>query len=405
MEVQVAERLKKLPPYLFADLRRKIAAARQRGVQVVTLGIGDPDLPTPDPIIDELCRTVHDQADPNRHRYGCDQPVEQFPLAVRNYYKRRYDVTLSAEQVVTTSGSKDAIYELAMSIMNPGDIAIAPVPGYPTYNIGHVFAGAVTFQVPLLAANNFLVDFDAIPHEVCRQAKILWINYPNNPTTAVAPLEFFQRAVDFGRKHNILIAHDAAYSENTFDGYRSPSILQVPGAQDVAVEFFSHSKAFNMTGWRAGFMAGNASAVKALHLVKDNTDNGTLRAIQFAGAYALDHAESLLPPINAVYQRRRDLVVGALNAAGWQLEKPKATIYVWAPVPAKYTELAARAGDSMNPVSASGMFCAELLEKTGVVVTPGGGYGQWGEGYIRISLTYPDDVIREAIGRIAELTL
>ena len=405
MEVQVAERLKKLPPYLFADLRRKIAAARQQGIKVVTLGIGDPDLPTPDPIIDELCRAVRDAADANRHRYGCDQPVEQFPLAVRNYYKRRYDVTLSAEQVVTTSGSKDAIYELAMSIMNPGDIAIAPVPGYPTYNIGHVFAGAVTFQVPLLAANNFLVDFDAIPHEVCRQAKILWINYPNNPTTAVAPLEFFQRAVDFGRKHNILIAHDAAYSENTFDGYRSPSILQVPGAQDVAVEFFSHSKAFNMTGWRAGFMAGNASAVKALHLVKDNTDNGTLRAIQFAGAYALDHAESLLPPINAVYQRRRDLVVGALNAAGWQLEKPKATIYVWAPVPAKYTELAARAGDSMNPVSASGMFCAELLEKTGVVVTPGGGYGQWGEGYIRISLTYPDDVIREAIGRIAELKL
>jgi LL-diaminopimelate aminotransferase len=403
MEVQVAERLKKLPPYLFADLRRKIAAARQRGVQVVTLGIGDPDLPTPDPIIDELCRAVRDQADANRHRYGCDQPVEQFPLAVRNYYQRRYGVTLSAEQVVTTSGSKDAIYELAMGIMNPGDIAIAPVPGYPTYNIGHVFAGAVTFQVPLLAANNFLVDFDAIPHEVCRQAKILWINYPNNPTTAVAPLEFFQRAVDFGRKHNILIAHDAAYSENTYEGYRSTSILQVPGADEVAVEFFSHSKSFNMTGWRAGFMAGNASAVKALHLVKDNTDNGTLRAIQFAGAYALDHVESLLPPINAVYQRRRDLVVGALNAAGWQLEKPKATIYVWAPVPARYVELAARAGGSSDPLSASGLFCAELLEKTGVVVTPGGGYGQWGEGYIRISLTYPDDVIREAVGRIATL--
>ncbi len=405
MEVQVAERLKKLPPYLFADLRRKIAAARQRGAKVVTLGIGDPDQPTPAPIIDELCRAVRDAADPHRHRYGCDQPVEQFPQAVRNYYKRRYNVDLSAEQVVTTSGSKDAIYELAMGVMNPGDIAIAPVPGYPTYNIGHVFAGAATFQVPLLAANNFLVDFDAIPHEVRRQARILWINYPNNPTTAVAPLEFFQRAVDFGRRHNILIAHDAAYSENTYDGYRSPSILQVPGADEVAVEFFSHSKAFNMTGWRAGFMAGNASAVRALHLVKDNTDNGTLRAIQFAAAYALDHAESLLPPINAVYQRRRDLVVDALNAAGWQLQKPRATIYVWARVPDRYVELAARAGDSNAPVSASGLFCAELLEKTGVVVTPGGGYGQWGEGYIRISLTYPDDVIREAVSRIAGLKL
>ena len=200
-------------------------------------------------------------------------------------------MTLSADQVVTTSGSKDAIYELSMALMNPGDLAVAPVPGYPTYNIGHVFASATTFQVPLLEANGFLVDFDAIPREVCRQAKILWINYPNNPTTAVAPLEFFARAVEFGRKHEILIAHDSAYAENTYEGYRSPSILQVPGAEQVAVEFFSHSKSFNMTGWRAGFMAGNASAVKALSLVKDNTDNGTLRAIQFAAAYALDHAE------------------------------------------------------------------------------------------------------------------
>lgn len=390
MEVKVAQRLEKLPPYLFADLRRKIAAARQQGVKVITLGIGDPDCPTPDPVVEELCRAVRDVADPNRHRYGCDQPVEAFAKSVQDFYHRRYGVALSGEQVVTTSGSKDAIYQLSMAIMNPGDLAIAPVPGYPTYNIGHVFASGQTYQVPLLKQNDFLVDFDAIPNEVRRQAKILWLNYPNNPTTAVAPLEFFERAIEFGRQHDILIAHDSAYSENTYDGYKAPSILQVPGAQDVAVEFFSHSKAFNMTGWRAGCMVGNASAVKALQLVKDNTDNGTLRGIQFAAAYALNHAETLLPQVNAVYQRRRDIVVDGLNEAGWKVSKPKATIYIWAPVPEKYN-------------GSSGVFCADLLEKTGVVVTPGAGYGQWGEGFVRISLTYPDDVIREAISRIAGL--
>jgi LL-diaminopimelate aminotransferase len=389
MEVQRSERLKKLPPYLFADLRRKIADARKKGVEVISLGIGDPDMPTPDPVVAELVRAVQDAADPNRHRYGCDVPVPQFAQSVRDFYKRRWGVTLSDEQVVTTNGSKDAIAQLPMTMMNPGDVAIAPVPGYPTYNIGHVFAGAVTYQVPLLRENRFLVDFDAIPMEVRRQAKILWLNYPNNPTTAVADLDFFRRAVDFGRKYNILIAHDSAYSENTYDGYVSPSILQVPGADEVAVEFFSLSKAFCMTGWRAGMMVGNASAVAGLRSVQDNTNNGILRAIQFAAAKALDNAETLIPPINAVYRRRRDMVVDALNAAGWKLEKPKATIYVWAPVPEKYN-------------GSSAAFATELLDKTGVVVTPGLGYGQWGEGYFRISLTYPDDVIRTAVGRIVE---
>jgi LL-diaminopimelate aminotransferase len=311
---------------------------------------------------------------------------------VRDFYKRRYGVSLREEQVITTCGSKDAIAQFPMAILNPGDVAIAPAPGYPTYNIGHVFAGAVTHQVPLLRQNGFLVDFDAIPHEVRRQAKLLWLNYPSNPTTATADVDFFRRAIEFGRKHDILIAHDAAYSENTYEGYRSPSIMQVQGADDVAVEFFSLSKAFNMTGWRAGAMVGNASAARALRLVKDNTDNGTLRAIQFAAAKALDLAEQLLPPINAVYQRRRDMVVDALNKAGWSLGRPKATIYVWAPVPEKY-------GGS------SAAFCTDLLEKTGVAVTPGLGYGQWGEGYFRISLTYPDDVIKQAVGRIVEMRL
>ena len=390
MDIQLSERLRKLPPYPFADLRRKIAAARAKGIKVITLGIGDPDQPTPDPVVKELIRAVDDPNDPDRHRYGCDQPVKEFGEAVKRFYHRRYGVTLRDEQVVTTNGSKDAIAQFPMAILNPGDVAIAPVPGYPTYNIGHVFAGAVTYHVPLLAQNQFLVDFDAIPAEVCRQAKLLWINYPNNPTTAVAPMEFFQRAVEFGRKHNILIAHDSAYSENTYDGYHAPSILQVPGADDVAVEFFSLSKAFNMTGWRAGCVVGNASAIAGLRSVKDNTDNGSLRAIQFAAARALDQYDQLIPPINEVYRKRRDLVVDALNANGWTVQKPKATIYVWVPVPEKYKGSSRAFGD-------------DLIEKAAVFVTPGLAYGQWGEGFFRISLTYPKAVLKEAMGRIVAM--
>jgi len=392
MELQLSERLKKLPPYLFADLRRKIAAAKEKGVKVITLGIGDPDMPTPDPIIDEMVRTVRDANDPNRHRYGCDVPVQEFPEAVKSFYQRRYGVSLATDQIITTNGSKDAIAQFPMGFMNPGDLGIAPCPGYPTYNIGHVFAGAYTYQIPLLRENKFLVDFDAIPHDVRRLAKILWINYPNNPTTATADLDFFARAVEFGRQHNILIAHDSAYSENTYDGYKAPSIMQVPGADEVAVEFFSLSKAFNMTGWRAGCVVGNRSAIKALQAVKDNTDNGSLRAIQFAATKALNMAEKIFPSINAVYQKRRDMVIDTLNKNGWSIEKTKATIYVWAQVPEKYK-------------GSSAAFAADLLEKAGVVVTPGLGYGQWGEGYFRISLTYPDHVLAEAMERIVSSRL
>ena len=387
MEIQLSERLRKLPPYLFADLRRKIAAAKEKGVKVITLGIGDPDVPTPDPVVDELRRAVADVDDANRHRYGCDVPVAEFPRAVHDFYQRRWGVELADDQIVTTMGSKDAIAKLPMAMMDPGDVGIAPVPGYPTYNIGHVFAGGSTYQVPLRAENDFLVDFDEIPSDVRQQAKILWLNYPNNPTTAVAPLEFFERAVEFGRAHDILIAHDAAYTENVYDGYQSPSIMQVDGAADVAVEFFSLSKAFSMTGWRAGAVVGNASAVQALLTAKENIDNGSLRAVQFAAAKALDLAEEIIPPINAIYQRRRDLVVDTLNAAGWSIETPKATIYIWAAVPEKYN-------------GSSGDFATDLLETTGVVVTPGRGYGEAGEGFFRISLTYPDDVLTEALGRI-----
>jgi LL-diaminopimelate aminotransferase len=388
MPVSISDRFSKLPPYPFAALRQKIREAQAAGREIITLGIGDPDLPTPAPIVDEMCRAVRDESDPDRHRYGCDRPVEELPEAAREFYRHRYGVKLGADQVVTTMGSKDAIAKLPLGVLNAGDMAIAPEPGYPTYNIGSVCADSVTYRVPLRAENGFLVDFDEIPDEVRRLAKILWLNYPNNPTTATAPLEFFERAVAFGRAHEILIAHDAAYSENTYEGYEAPSILQVEGADEVAVEFFSLSKAFCMTGWRVGFVAGNAPAVAALGNVKSNTDNGTLRAVQFAAAKALSMADTVVPPLNAVYQRRRDMVVDTLNANGWQIEKPKATIYVWAPVPEQYS-------------GSSAAFAEDLFEKAGVVVTPGRAYGQGGEGFFRISLTYPDEVLEEALERMA----
>ncbi len=389
MELKISDRLGALPPYLFADLRRKIADARAKGVNVITLGIGDPDTPTPDPVVRELIRAIDDRKDQNRHRYGCDVPAEAFPVAARNFYKRRWDVDLQDDQLVCTMGSKDAIVKLCLGVLNPGDVGIAPQPGYPTYNIAHVFAGASTYYVPLRASNDFLMDFDEIPTDVRRHAKILWLNYPNNPTTAIATVDFFARAVEFGRANDILIMHDSAYSENTYDGYSAPSILQVPGAADTAVEFFSLSKAFSMTGWRVGFLAGNASAVNALKLVKNNVDNGTLRAVQLAAAKALDLAGEIIPPVNEIYRRRRDMVCDALEKAGWPVRKPKATIYVWAPVPEKYE-------------GSSGAFAEDLLNTAGVVVTPGLGYGAAGEGFYRISLTYPDDVLAEALGRIVE---
>ena len=389
--VTLAERLQKLPPHLFVDLRQKMAAAKEKGVDVISLGIGDPDYPTPDAIVDRLCNAIRDTEDPDRHRYGCDNPVSDFPKAVKEFYLRRFEVPLSDEQIVTTLGSKDAIVKMALGILNPGDVGIAASPGYSIYNTGHVFASATTYYAPLLRENNFFVDFDAIPDDVKRLAKVLWINYPNNPTTAVADLDFFEQAVAFGHENNILIAHDNAYSENTYDGYISPSILQVDGAPEVAVEFFSLSKAFSMTGWRLGFVVGNSHVVDAVKKVKDNIDNGSLRALQFAGAKALSLADQITPKLNSIYQERRDMVVDALKGSGWNIEKPKATMYVWAPVPERFN-------------GSSRAFASGLLDEVGVVITPGLGYGQWSEGYFRISLTYPNDVIEEAIARIQDFS-
>jgi LL-diaminopimelate aminotransferase len=390
VNIERADRLKKLPPYLFADLRRRIREAKEKGKDVITLGIGDPDQPTPDPVVDELVRAVRDVNDPDRHRYGCDAPVTELTDEIIRFYKRWFGVSLTKENVCVTMGSKDEIARFPMAYMNPGDIGIAPEPGYPTYNIGHVFAGGSTYFMPLLPSNHFLPDLEAIPVDVREKAKLLWVNYPNNPTTATCEAGFYETLVGFGKKYNTIIASDQAYALNCYEGYRSPSLLSAKGAFDVGVEFFSFSKCFNMTGWRLGFVVGNPELVNALATVKSNVENGTLRGIQFAGIKALQTADETLPKINAVYQRRRDRVVETLNTLGWQLEKPKATMYIWAPVPKRFN------GDSLG-------FALNLFEKTGVVVTPGMGFGPSGKGYFRISLTYPDAVLEKAMQRLATM--
>jgi LL-diaminopimelate aminotransferase len=384
-----ASRLDKVPPYLFAEIRRKVAEAKARGIDVISLGIGDPDQPTPDHIISELCRSIRDESDPDRHRYGGDCPVAEFPQAVAEWYGRRFGVELDPKaEVCTLLGSKEGIAHLAWAMVDSGDVTLVPEPGYTVYYTGTVFAGGTCHWMPLVKENAFLPDLTAIPRDVLKAAKLMWLCYPNNPTTAVAPREFLESAVKLARDNDLLICHDLAYGENSYDGYQAPSILEVDGAKEVAIEFNSLSKPFNMTGWRLAFAVGNPLAVEALTLLKDNVDSGVLRAIQFAGIQALTGPLDCLAELNERYRRRRDLVVDTLNQLGWDLEKPKATFYLWCPLPDGYTS--------------SIEFAALLLDKAGVVVTPGIGYGPHGEGYFRISLTYPDDRIEEAVGRIRD---
>lgn len=382
-----AERLKKVPPYLFAEIGRRVRELRSQGVDVISLGIGDPDRPTPDPILRELLRAVQDPQDAARHRYGGDNPVFAFNEAVAEWYQKRFGVELDpATEVLQLMGSKDGIAHLPLAFINPGDVTLAPDPGYTVYRAGTLFAGGTVYSLPLLAERGFLPDLEAIPQEVSRRAKLLWLNYPNNPTTAVADLAFFRRAVEFARQHGLLLCHDIAYGEITFDGYRAPSILQVEGAKEVAIEIGSLSKPYNMTGWRIGYAVGNAEALAALAAVKENMDSGILRAIQFAAVAALRGPQECVEQMKTLYRRRRDLVVETLNRLGWRLEKPKGTFYVWAPVPEGY--------------DGSISFASALLERAAVVVTPGVGYGEYGEGYFRISLTLPDDLLQEAMARL-----
>jgi len=387
-----SQRMEKLGPYLFSAIGAKVRELKAKGIQVISLGIGDPDVPTPDPIVLELIRSATDVSDPDRFRYGSDWPLDVFPKAVAEYYRKRFGVEIDPQrEVVPLIGSKEGIAHIALCYLDPGDVALVPEPGYPVYKISALLALAESYPMPLLSEKNWTPNFSAIPSEVLKRAKLLWLNYPNNPTASCVTLEFFEEAVAFAKEHGLLICHDAAYVDITYDGYVAPSILQVPGAKEVAIEFGSLSKPFAMTGWRIGWAVGNPEAVRLLATVKDNIDSGIFRPIQRAGAKALQlwcQDPSIIRPVVDTYQRRRDFVLRALREAGIQASTPKGSLYIWAPIPNGFTN--------------SQEFATFLLERAHVAVTPGGGYGPAGEGYFRISLTYPDTVIAEAMERIVD---
>ncbi len=383
-----ARRIQELPPYLFAEIDRKKRAAQAKGVDLIDLGIGDPDIPTPGRIIRKLSETA---TKPVNHRYPSSSGMMEFRQAVADWYAQRFAVTLDpATEVVSLIGSKEGVANMAVAYVDPGDVVLVPTPGYPVYEIGTKFNGGSVHSLPLRRENGFLPDLAGIPSDVLQRAKMLWINYPNNPTGAVADESFFKEAVEFAHKHNIILCHDAAYTELGFDGYRAPSILQVDGAKEVAIEFHSLSKTFNMTGWRIGMAVGCAELVGTLGQVKSNVDSGVFQPVQEAAIVALEHAEEFLAPIREVYQERRDTVVDGLHRAGFELPPPRATFYVWLPVPGGWT---------------STDFTARLLDEAGIVTTPGNGFGEPGEGFIRMTLCSPAERLKEAVERLRQLSL
>ncbi|MBD2503570.1 pyridoxal phosphate-dependent aminotransferase [Anabaena azotica] len=384
--MQFAKRLEKIPPYLFAEINRKREALIAQGVDIINIGVGDPDKPTPAHIIQALHEAIED---PSTHNYPPYEGTQEFREAAVKWMKRRFGVdSLNPNtEVISSIGSKEAIHNTFLAFVEAGDYTLIPDPGYPVYRTSTIFAGGEPFVMPLKAENKFLPDLNIIPEEIARKAKLLWINYPNNPTGAIATLEFLSELVAFCQQYNILLCHDHAYSEMAYDGYKPPSILQIPGAKDIGIEFHSLSKSYNMTGWRIGFAVGNAHAIKGLSQVKTNIDSGVFKAIQKAAiaAYATDEVE--LQALMSVYQNRRDIIVKGLQSLGWPIEPPKATLYVWVPVPPGYT---------------STEFANLLLDKCGIVVPPGIGYGASGEGYFRIALTISDERLHEAIQRMRD---
>ena len=383
-----SKRLDLIPPYLFAQLEKKIADKKAAGIDVISLGIGDPDTPTYPPIVAAMQRAV---ADPGTHQYPSNRGRQEFRDAVAAFYDRRFGVTLDpATEVMPAIGAKECIFNLSLCFLDPEDVALASDPGYPVYTGGPLLAGARAVLMPLKPELGFAPDLDAISAEDAARAKLLFVNYPNNPTGAVVPEGFFERVVAFAREHDILVVHDNAYSETTYDGYVAPSFLATPGAKEVGVEVFSLSKGYNMTGWRAAAIVGNADAIGAYWKLKSNVDSGLFEAVQLAAVEALSPAvDAEVAQMNQVYARRRDLVVDALKQAGVDVTAPKGTIYVWAPVPDGYDSSAA--------------YCEHVLEEAAVVISPGGAYGTSGEGFFRISLTTPDDRLVEAVERIRQL--
>jgi LL-diaminopimelate aminotransferase len=381
--MKFARRLDRVPPYLFAELERKIETLRAAGTDVISLGIGDPDLPTPEAVVEELRRQA---ARPETHRYPSNRGLAPFRQAVADFYAERFGAELDPEkEVLPVLGGKEGVAHVALACLEPGDVCLSPDPGYPPYTSGPVFAGAELHHLPLLEGNAFMPDLDAIPRDVLERANLLYLNYPNNPTGAVATDGFFARAVELARRHGVIVVHDASYTEIAFDGYRPPSFLTTPGARDVGVEIFSLSKGWNMTGWRIGWIAGNAEVVERYRQLKTNLDSGMWDALQLAAVAALTVARDFPAEMSEVYRRRRDLMIEALAAIGLPADPPRATPYIWTRVPEGFT---------------AASFTELVLEEAAVVVSPGPSFGPSGEGFVRISLTVPDERLEEAARRI-----
>jgi LL-diaminopimelate aminotransferase len=382
-----ADRLQKLPPYLFAEIDRKKKAAIAAGRDVINLGVGDPDRPTPEAIIRSLQKNVEN---PAFHQYALDQGAPELRQSIAAFCKTRYGIDLDPNsEILPLIGSKEGIAHFPLAVLNPGEISLVPDPCYPVYRSSSMFAGADVYTMPLEPSLGFRPDLDSIPADVFTRARLMFLNYPNNPTGGTADLPFFEKVIELARTHNLVIAQDAAYNEMYFD-QAAPSLLQVPGARDVAIEFHSLSKTFNMTGWRVGFAIGGAPLIAALGQVKANTDSGIFTAIQFAAKTALDEYETLTPPIRALYKERRDAFVSGMKRIGWDVPTPGATFYVWMPCPKGYT---------------STELCARLLDEADVVTTPGLGFGRTADGYIRAALTVETPRLIEAVERIGKLTL
>jgi len=388
MSFSFSQRLKQIPPYLFAEIDRLKNEMIRKGVDVIDLGVGDPDLPTPPHIVERLKEAAED---PENHRYPSYNGLFSFRRAVSDWYKRRFGVDLDPErEVIALIGSKEGIAHLPLAFVDPGDVVLVPNPAYPVYHIGTIFAGGRPYYMPLLEENGFLPDLEKIPKDIARRAKLIFVNYPNNPTAAVADLDFFERLKRFAKKYNIIVCHDAAYTELSYDGYRPPSFLEVKGSKEIAIEFHSLSKTYNMTGWRIGFAVGNAEVIKALKEVKSNIDSGVFQAVQWAAIAALEGSEDAVEKNRGVFQERRDILIDGLRKIGLHVQRAKATFYLWARVPSGYS---------------SASFSRFLLERAGIVTTPGSGFGDAGEGYIRIALTVPKERIIEAVKRLANLKI
>lgn len=386
IRINLSERLSKLPPYLFVEIDRAKKEAIAGGRDIIDLGVGDPDRPTPRFIIDALYRASRN---PATHKYALDKGLSKLRIEIASWYKSRFNVTLDPDrEILPLIGSKEGIAHIPLAFINQGDVGLIPDPSYPPYNSGVIFAGGEPYKLPLLERNAFLPDLRHIKHNALQRARILFLNYPNNPTAAVCDRSFFKDVVRFAEKNNIIVCHDAAYSEISFDGLKAPSFLETAGAKDVGVEFHSFSKIFNMTGWRLGFVLGNAKIIEALTRVKSNIDSGVFNAIQIAGIEALKRIDKVTGAAKKLYERRRNVFVEGLNKIGWKVSGPRATFYVWAPVFGRYT---------------SASLAEKILKEANCVVTPGNGFGAAGEGYVRMALTVDESRLKEAVERIKKI--